>query len=82
MPATSCGGSNGDVDITDHQWRRWLPVDGSGGDDGIGGFPVMFLFFFRSFSQSLDCPIGFCIFFLLYPPYDALLRTKIAPYGR
>lgn len=51
------GGGGGVGDGRGWIWRRWRrprgsderPVDGSGGGDGVGGFPVMFLFFFRFF---------------------------------
>jgi hypothetical protein len=47
---------------------RRRPVVGFGGDDGVGGFSVMFLFFFPFFFSIACCPIEFCMnfFFLLF----------------
>lgn len=50
---------------------RRRPVVGFGGDDGVGGFSVMFLFFFPFFFSIACCPIEFCMnfFFAFFLPY-------------
>lgn len=47
--------------------RRRLPAGGSNGDDSVGGFSAMFFSYSSgSFSLSLDCQIGFCIYIFYF----------------